>query len=117
MMSHYISVVKTNHSRYPKQFLQSKMKTWPASSHLLLRTALNKGRRNEKVIYALGYKYCKSKVLQFIFDEGAGHTECRAWYAYEAKWKDEDLNTLSRKIDCPRVSLVLELELNDLNIK
>jgi len=77
---------------------------------------LNKGRRNEKVIYALGYKYCKSKVLQFIFDEGAGHTECRAWYAYEAKWKDEDLNTLSRKIDRPRVSLVLELELNDLNI-
>jgi len=79
------------------------MQTWPAGSHLLLRTVLNKGRNSEKVIFALGYKYCKAKVLFFIFTEGAGHTECRKEYAYEAKWKDENLNTLTRMIDRPHV--------------
>ena len=53
------------------------------------------------MIYALGYRYCKAKVLHFIFTEGAGHTECRPEYAYEMKWKDECLNTLTRKIDRP----------------
>jgi len=103
MTKNYIGVVKTNHSRYPKAFLQSKMQTWPAGSHLLLRTVLNKGRNSEKVIFALGYKYCKAKVLFFIFTEGAGHTECRKEYAYEAKWKDENLNTRTRMIDRPHV--------------
>jgi len=56
MTKNYISIGKTNLSRYPKAFLQSKMQTWPAGSHLLLRTVLNKGRNSEKVISALGYK-------------------------------------------------------------
>ena len=103
MNENYIGVVKTNHSRYPKQFLQSKMQNWPAGSHLLLRTVLNKGRRREKVIYALGYKYSKAKVLFFIFNEGAGHTECFEKNAYEAKWKDTNLNTLTRMIPRPQV--------------
>jgi len=65
MTENYIGVVKTNHSRYPKQFLQSKMQTWwPAGSHLLLRTVFNKGRRSQKVIFALGYKYwCSTSFL------------------------------------------------------
>ena len=103
MKENYIGVIKTNHSRYPKAFLQSKMQSWPAGSHLLLKTVLNKGRRGEKVVYALGYKYCKAKVMFFIFNEGAGHTECRDEYAYEAKWKDKNLNTLTRKIRRPHV--------------
>lgn len=101
--SNYIGVVKTNHSRYPKEFLMNTMKPWPAGSHLLLRTVLNEGRRNEKVIFALGYKYSKSKVLCFIFTEGAGHTECKDENMYEAKWKDENLNQLTRKIRRPQV--------------
>jgi hypothetical protein len=103
MSENYIGVVKTNHSRYPKVFLQSKMQNWPAGSHLLLRTVLNKSRRNEKVIFALGYKYSKAKVLFFIFNEGAGHTECLERNAYEAKWKDKNLNTLTRMIPRPQV--------------
>jgi len=101
--THYIGVVKTNHGQYPKKFLQQKMNSWPGGSHLLLKTVLNKGRLNEKVIYALGYKYCCSKVLFFIFTAGAGHTECKPEYAYEAKWKDDNLNTLTRKISRPHV--------------
>jgi len=44
-------------------------------------------------------------VLFFIFTEGAGHTEYKKEYAYEAKWKDENLNTLlsTRMIDQPHV--------------
>ena len=103
MKENYIGIVKTNHSRYPKAFLQSKMQSWPAGSHLLLKTVVNKNRRGEKVIYALGYKYCKAKVMFFIFNEGAGHTECKDEYAYEAKWKDKNLNTLTRKIRRPHV--------------
>ena len=101
--SNYIGVVKTNHSRYSKEFLMNTMKPWPAGSHLLLRTVLNEGRRNEKVIFALGYKYNKSKVLCFIFTEGAGHTDCKDENMYEAKWKDEKLNQLTRNICHPQV--------------
>ena len=100
MKENHIGIIKqTNHSCYPKAFLQSKMQSLPAGSHLLL----NKGRRGEKVVYALGYKYCKAKVMFFIFNEGAGHTECRDEYAYEGKWKDKNLNTLTRKIRRPHV--------------
>ena len=101
--TNYIGVIKTNHSRYCKAFLLKTMKPWPGGSHLLLKTVLNEGRRDEKVVYALGYKYCKSKVLFFIFTEGAGHTECKPEYAYEATWKDDNLNTLTRKIARPHV--------------
>ena len=82
--THYIGVIKTNHSHYCKEFLQKTMKAWPRGSHLLLKTVLNEGRRGKKVVYALGYKYSKSKVLFFIFTEGAGHTECKPEYAYDA---------------------------------
>jgi len=76
MTKNYIGVVETNHSRCPKVFLKSKMQTWPAGSHiLLLRTVLNKGRNSEMIIFALAYKYCKAKVLFFIFTEGAGHAK------------------------------------------
>ena len=101
--ANYIGVVKTNHSRYPKDFIMNTMKPWPAGSHLVLRTVLNEGRRNERTIFALGYKYSKSKVLCFIFTEGAGHTECKDENSYEAKWKDEKLNQLTRKIRRPQV--------------
>jgi len=96
MKENYIGVVKTNHRRCPKAFLQRKMQSWPVRPHLLLKTVLNKSRRGKKVVYALGYKYCKAKVICFIFNEGVGHTECRDEYVYEAKWKDNNLNTLTR---------------------
>ena len=76
---HFIGVVKGNSSRrYPKAFLQETMKDWPAGSHLVLKTSFN-----ERVVFAMVYKYCKKKVINFIFTEGAAHTECRPDYAYE----------------------------------
>ena len=96
MSEPYIGVVKTNHSRYPQKCLQNKMQAWPAGSHLNID-------RRRKVVYAVGYTYCKSKGLHFLFTVGAGRTECKPDYTYEAKWKDVNLNTLTRKIDRPHV--------------
>jgi hypothetical protein len=93
---HYIGVVKTNSSRYPKAFLQNQMKHWPAGSHLLLKTTIE-----GDVLFALGYKYCNSKTLMFIFTDGAGHTQTGA--PYVAKWRDDTGNPCTKPIARPSV--------------
>ena len=100
----YIGNLKTNSSRYPKTYLQETMKDWPSGSYLNLKTVLNPNTTKERIVYAMGYKYCRSKVILFLFNEGAGHTECKAEFAYEAKWKDQNLNTHVRKVDRPHVA-------------
>ena len=93
---HYIGVVKTNSGRYPKEFLQTTMKEWPAGSHLVLKTTIE-----GTTLYAVGYKYCNRKTLMFIFTEGAGHTEPGA--PYIAKWRDNNHNPCTKPIDRPSV--------------
>ena len=98
--------IKTNSSRYPKAFLQEKMKNWPGGSHLLLEATVNKNTSREKKIYALGYKYCKAKVMFFIFTEGAAHTETSPQYDYIASWRDENYNVHTRRVLRPHAAYV-----------
>ena len=91
-----IGVVKTNHSRYPKKWLEHTMKEWPPGSHLVLQAEYE-----GVVMFACGYKYNKRKVCCFISTEGAGHTE--EGRCYKAKWKDENGNTMTRDVPRPHV--------------
>ena len=94
--ANFIGVIKTNHSRYPKKWLEETMSEWPPGSHLVLE-ATHRG----VVVYACGYKYNKRKVCCFIFSKGSGHTQ--PGRCYEAKWKDEFGNTMTRDIPRPQV--------------
>ena len=94
--SHYIGVVKMNSSKYPKRFLEETMKMWPAGSHLNLEATVD-----GVPLVATGYKYCKSKVIAFIWTKGAGHTE--PGDPYIAKWHDSKSNRCERWIDRPSI--------------
>mmetsp|Transcript_1406 Transcript_1406/g.2559 ORF Transcript_1406/g.2559 Transcript_1406/m.2559 type:complete len:267 (-) Transcript_1406:216-1016(-) len=72
------------------------MKNWPGGSHLVLKTTLH-----GVVLFAIGYKYCKSKILMFIMTEGAGHTE--PGDPYIVKWVDDNSNQMQRRIPRPDV--------------
>ena len=48
--------VKTASSRFPKKFIESRMKNWPAGSHLVLETKVS-----DTKLYAVDYIYCKRK--------------------------------------------------------
>ena len=65
MKENYIRIVKNNHSRYPKAFLQSKMQSWPAGSHLLLKTVVNKNRRVGYICIGVQVLQSKGDVLHF----------------------------------------------------
>jgi len=39
----FLGVVKTNHSRFPKDFIETTMKNWLASSHIVLEGLASKG--------------------------------------------------------------------------
>ena len=54
--------IKTATSRYPKKFLDEKMKNWPGGGHVVLAASF------DGEMYAVGYKYCKNKNLCFIFN-------------------------------------------------
>ena len=94
---HYIGVLKTAHARYPKTFIETTMQEWPAGSHLLLETKTPEGVD----LLAIGYKYNKRKVNCFIATKGAGHTE--EGVSYEARWKDNNGNTMSRDVPRPHI--------------
>ena len=78
---HLICVVKTCTNRYPKAWLEQKMKLWQPGSHLLLEAKIE-----GKKMFACRYKYSMKKVLCFLFGDGAGHTE--EGEPYVACWKD-----------------------------
>lgn len=93
---HYIGVLKTSHSSYPKSWIMEKMKDYPAGSHLVLET------KNDGVdLLAIGYKYNKRKVLCFLATKGAGHMG--AGTPYVQRWKDDNNNTQTRYIARPEI--------------
>ena len=87
-----IMQVKTATSRYPKKFIEDRMQSWPAGSHLVLETTLPSGAK----LYAVGYKYLKKKSLCFIFNEEALHSE--PGMPYVAKYRDENGNCHERNV-------------------
>ena len=94
---HFIGVVKTATSQFPKKFLVDKMKDWPWGSHLLLETET----RKETKLCALGCKHNNKRMMMFVFTKGAGHTE--KGVPCIATWKDENGNTCIREVPRPHV--------------
>jgi len=89
-----ITQIKTASSRYPKKFLEEKMKGWPGGSHLVLESVIE-----GETLYAVGYKYSQRKCLCFLFNEGASSTEMGE--PYIAKWVDDNGNSRYREVDRP----------------
>ena len=107
--SYYIGVVKTNSSKYPKKFIEETMQNWPAGSHINLETVVD-----EVPIIATGYKYCKRKILFFVWTKGAGHTE--PGDPYIAKWHDSKSNRCERWIDRPAVISMYFAKCNGIDV-
>jgi hypothetical protein len=95
----YAGILKTNHSRFPKAWIERTMKDWPAGSHIVLEGEAT--REGGVGLIAIGYKYNSRKSLCFICHKDAGATECTDFY--EAKWKDRNGNTESRRVPRPDI--------------
>ena len=90
--------VKTAHARYPKKFLEAKMKDYPGDTW----TTLEGHAENEDCnLVAIGYKYNKKSVLQFVTTRGSGTTE--AGRPYEARFPDNVRNVCTRHVLRPHV--------------
>jgi hypothetical protein len=95
--SKFVGVVKTAHGRFPRHFLENKMKTWPAGSHLVLEGTTSTGVK----LLSIGYKYNKKKVLCFICTADAGHTE--PGQPYRAKWIGDNGEKFSKNVSRPDI--------------
>ena len=94
----YAGILKTNHSRFPKAWIENTMKDWPAGSHTVLEgRAIVEGVD----LIAIGCKCNSRKSFCFICHKDAGSTECTDFY--EAKWKDGNGNTESRRVPRPDI--------------
>jgi len=60
-----LGIVKTNHARFPKQFIESTKKYWPAGSHIVMEGSSEDGVD----LLAIGYKYNTKKGPLFHFDK------------------------------------------------
>ena len=92
----FVGIIKTAHKGYPKAYIESKMKTWPPGTHIVLECS-----KNVSKYYAVGYKYSKRKTICFIITERAGHT--LPGQSYCAKWVDGNNHVSFRYIDRPHV--------------
>jgi len=99
LKTNFIGVIKNSHNRYPKDYLTQKMKDWPAGSHLVLEANIEGVQ-----VVAMGYKYCKKKVIHFVFNKGAATT--KPGKPYEARWKDDYMNTQSHLIPRPSAASI-----------
>ena len=75
--------VKTGHSLFPKDFIEKTLHGAPGGVHIVL-----KGKHpNGHTLYAIGYRYSKSKTLLFVMTSKAGST---TWGSkYENKFVDK----------------------------
>lgn len=94
-----IAAVKTNHSWFPKQFLEQKMKSWPSGAYLVLECRTPETKVD---LVAIGYKYNSKKVLCFVHTKNAGST-APGLKPYVAKFPDRFGNTKERRVPRPEV--------------
>jgi hypothetical protein len=94
----YGGILKTNHTRFPKAWIERTMKDWPAGSHIVLEGQVT---REGVDLIAIGCKCNCRKSLCFICHKDAGSTECTDFY--KAKWKDANGNTESRRVLRPGI--------------
>ncbi len=94
---HFIGQVKNAHKRFPKDWLNKAMDEMAAGTWLVLRATTAKGVN----LIAMGYKYCKTKVLHFIMTEGCGSTD--PGQPYIAKFRNRDGKLVKKHIARPKV--------------
>ena len=80
--NHAIFVVKMNHGRSPKAWLEEKMSNFPGGTWIVLQGQT----RKHADLLCIGYKYNKSKVMVFVATTGAGSTV--AGRPYQARFPD-----------------------------
>ena len=95
--TNFIGDGKINHAKFPKQFLDSPMASWPERAHLVLETSWD-----GVGLSTAGYKYTLHKVQCFIIAKGARTTE--RGECYVAKGKDTFIDTHTCKILCPKLT-------------
>jgi len=93
----FLGVVKTNHARFPKEFIETTMKNWLAGSHIVLEGSASEGVD----LLSVEYKYNSRKVLCFVSTSNVGSTITSSFY--KARWLDNNGNTMSRRIPCPDI--------------
>ena len=93
---HFVGQIKTYHSRYPKDFIEDKMKDWPGGSFLTLEATVD-----SVPLLAIGYKYNRRKVLFFVATRGSGTFEDGV--PYEQKFPDLYGNVMVRRVPRPKI--------------
>ena len=73
--------IKTKHDRYPKAFLEARIKSWPGGTHLVMEGMVDGVQR-----YAVGHKHRKKNPMCFLFAKGASSAEEGG--PYREMWKD-----------------------------
>jgi len=98
-----------NHARFPKQFIESSMKDWPAGSHIVLEGSTDDGTD----LLAIGYKYNSKKILCFVSTKNVGSTEPTCYY--EAHWLNKNGNMMSTCVPRPKIINDYLLHLNTID--
>jgi len=93
----WIGIVKKSHSLFPKQQLESTLKTWPGGMNLSMEATTSNGKK----LIAVGYKYNSSKVLCFIATKNASLTMPGDFY--RALFLDDHDNLSSWPVDHPEL--------------
>ena len=93
----FVGPVKTAHSLFPKDELESTMKDWPGGTHLIMEGT--SPSNNE--LLAIGYKYNSKKVLSFVATKDAGST--LPGDPYRARFVGDDKNVRARRVERPQV--------------
>lgn len=90
----FVGPVKNCHSLYPQKEINALMQHWPGGTNTVFECT-------ELGLVAVGYKYNKKKVLNFIMTKGAGST--KPGVAYQAHYNDPFGNQCTRDILRPDV--------------
>ena len=96
---HYVGIVKTSHTKFPKTYIQDVMKDAPTGAHVLL-TIFHEG----VYLCALGYKFSKKeKVSMFIFTRGADTTKTTDAHYYQRR-NDPFGNVYDKIVERPEIA-------------
>ena len=77
----FFGQVKSNHSLFPKEYIEEALKNSPGGSHAVLKCI-----HEEVELIALGYQYSSKQTLHFVFTSDA---ESTTWGTpYEMKFTD-----------------------------
>ena len=92
----FFGQVKSNHSLFPKDYIEEALKDGPGGIHIVLKCT-----HQEVELIALGYRYSSKRTLHFILTSDAGSTTPGT--PYEMKFTDNFGNIHVRDVDRPDI--------------